>query len=81
MRWMRRRWLLGMLLLGPPLASCATAHQTPIAGTVSVMCRDMRPVAYSMKDTPLTITQVQKNNAAWHAVCGTGVSTPGSTVH
>lgn len=76
MRWMRRRWLLGMLLLGPPLASCATARPTPTAGTAALVCRDMRPVAYSMKDTPLTIQQVQANNAAWHALCGVGPTIP-----
>lgn len=69
MNWMRRRWRLGMLLLGPPLVSCETGPSIPTAGTVSVVCRDMRPVAYSVSDTRLTVSQVQANNAVWHALC------------
>jgi hypothetical protein len=46
------------------LTACAA---TPITGTA---CSAFRPITYSAaKDTPETVAQVRKHNAAWEALC------------
>lgn len=47
-----------------------TACQTTGSGTSNVTCSTMRFVYLSKKDTPVTITQVAENNAAWISLCG-----------
>lgn len=63
--WLRLG-LLGMLL---GLQACQTTQPTSGISAPKV-CEVWKEVKLSHADTPDTITQVEKNNAAWRVVCG-----------
>lgn len=76
MRFRAQRKLAKMCvlpMLAIPLASCATmtASSAP-TDPARVACQSFAPIAWSGKDTTLTVAQVKEHNAAGRALCGWG---------
>ena len=67
---MRQLKFLMLLLIPPSLLGCA--QPTSPVGNVSVSsnyCQIGRPIAWSQRDTPETITQVRRHNAVHTRLC------------
>lgn len=65
------RVLAGVLAI-PVLTGCAGT--TGSAGTeTAVACRAFAPIRYSREDTAESQRQSREHNAAWAALCSTGI--------
>lgn len=60
--------LVMLLLLGTLLCVPACSQTTQTAGTEAA-CVVWRPITYSSRDTPETVLQVLRNNAAQKSWC------------
>ena len=62
--------LILLLALGVMLSLMLTACETtPTAEVIDTSCSAFKTISWHNSDTPQTINEIRKHNAAWRALC------------